>query len=69
MIENIFGFKQILQMCIRDRPASSVAVYGGNDGILFEQQKKGLTLGADVVIATPGRLIAHLSILGTRQSI
>ena len=37
-------------------PVSSVAVYGGNDGILFEQQKKGLTLGADVVIATPGRL-------------
>mgnify|MGYP000438061876 CR=1 FL=1 len=31
-------------------PVSSVAVYGGNDGILFEQQKKGLTLGADVVI-------------------
>ena len=43
-------------------PASSVAVYRGNDGILFEQQKKGLTLGADVVIATPGRLIAHLSL-------
>ena len=43
-------------------PASSVAVYGGNDRILFEQQKKGLTLGADVVIATPGRLIAHLSL-------
>lgn len=43
-------------------PTSSVAVYGGNDGILFEQQKKGLTLGADVVIATPGRLIAHLSL-------
>lgn len=43
-------------------PVSSVAVYGGNDGILFEQQKKGLALGADVVIATPGRLIAHLSL-------
>ena len=43
-------------------PASSVAVYGGNDGIRFEQQKKGLTLGADVVIATPGRLISHLSL-------
>lgn len=43
-------------------PVSSVAVYGGNDGIMFEQQKKGLTLGADVVIATPGRLIAHLSL-------
>lgn len=36
--------------------------YGGNDGILLEQQKKGLMLGADVVIATPGRLIAHLSL-------
>lgn len=43
-------------------PLSSVAVYGGNDGILFEQQKKGLTLGADVVIATPGRLISHLAL-------
>ena len=43
-------------------PVSSVAVYGGNDGVLFEQQKKGLMLGADVVIATPGRLIAHLSL-------
>lgn len=43
-------------------PVSSVAVYGGNDGILFEQQKKGLMLGADVVIATPGRLISHLAL-------
>lgn len=43
-------------------PVSSVAVYGGNDGSLFEQQKKGLTLGADMVIATPGRLIAHLGL-------
>ena len=39
-------------------PVSSVAIYGGNDGIRFEQEKKGLTLGADVVIATPGRLIS-----------
>ncbi|NDV82638.1 DEAD/DEAH box helicase [Bacteroides sp. 51] len=43
-------------------PVSSVPVYGGSDGVLFEQQKKGLTLGADVVIATPGRLISHLSL-------
>lgn len=43
-------------------PVNSVAVYGGNDGILFEQQKRGLALGADVVIATPGRLLAHLSL-------
>ena len=43
-------------------PSSSVAVYGGNDGVRFEQEKRGLTLGADVVIATPGRLISHLSL-------
>lgn len=43
-------------------PVSSVAVYGGSDGVLFEQQKKGLTLGADVVIATPGRLISHINL-------
>lgn len=43
-------------------PVSSVAVYGGSDGVLFEQQKRGLMLGADVVIATPGRLLAHLSL-------
>jgi superfamily II DNA/RNA helicase len=43
-------------------PASSVPVYGGNDGARFEQEKRGLTLGADVIIATPGRLISHLSL-------
>ena len=40
---------------------SSVAIYGGNDGVRFEQERKGLTLGADIVIATPGRLISHLN--------
>lgn len=39
---------------------SSVAVYGGTDGIVWEQQKKGLQMGADIVIATPGRLISHM---------
>lgn len=43
-------------------PISSVAIYGGNDRVRFEQEKKGLTLGADVVIATPGRLISHISL-------
>lgn len=43
-------------------PVSGVPVYGGNDGVRFEQEKKGLTLGADVVIATPGRLISHISL-------
>lgn len=41
---------------------SSLAIYGGSDGIAFEQQKKGLTMGAEVVIATPGRLISHLNL-------
>ena len=41
---------------------SSVAVYGGNDGNRYDQEFKSLRLGADVVIATPGRLISHLSL-------
>lgn len=40
---------------------NSIAVYGGSDGSSFEQEKKALTTGADIVIATPGRLIAHLN--------
>ena len=42
-------------------PVSSVAVYGGGDGGLFDQQDKALRSGVDVVIATPGRLIALLN--------
>lgn len=41
---------------------SSVAVYGGNDGNRYDQEIKSLQLGADVVIATPGRLISHISL-------
>ncbi len=41
--------------------ASSIAVYGGSDGITFEREKKALTDGASVVIATPGRLLSHLN--------
>lgn len=40
---------------------SSVAVYGGNDGNRYDQEMKGLKLGADVIIATPGRLISHIN--------
>ena len=43
---------------------NGVAVYGGNDGVRYEQEKRSLSRGADVVIATPGRLITHLN-LGT----
>lgn len=39
---------------------SSVAVYGGNDGNRYDQEMKSLKLGADVVIATPGRLLSHI---------
>lgn len=41
---------------------SSVAVYGGNDGNRFDQETKGMRMGADVVIATPGRFISHINI-------
>lgn len=40
---------------------SSVAVYGGNDGNRYDQEMKSMRLGADVIIATPGRLISHIS--------
>ncbi|MBR7013886.1 MAG: DEAD/DEAH box helicase [Prevotella sp.] len=39
---------------------SSVAVYGGNDGTRFDQETKGLSLGAEIIIATPGRFLSHL---------
>ena len=40
---------------------NSVAVYGGNDGARYEQESKGMKMGADVIIATPGRLISHIT--------
>jgi len=43
-------------------PISSVAVYGGNDSQAWDVQKNGLTKGADVVIATPGRLLSHINL-------
>ncbi|MDX2442644.1 MAG: DEAD/DEAH box helicase [Bacteroidales bacterium] len=39
---------------------SSVAIYGGTDGVTWEQQKNALNSGTDIITATPGRLIAHL---------
>ncbi len=42
-------------------PISSLPIYGGTDGKEFARQQRGLKMGADVVIATPGRLLAHLS--------
>ena len=42
-------------------PITSIAIYGGNDGTSYEQEKKALTQGANIIIATPGRLIAHIN--------
>ena len=39
---------------------SSVCIYGGNDGTRFDQEMTGLKMGADVIIATPGRLLSHI---------
>lgn len=43
-------------------PVSAVAVYGGTDGVAWEQQKRGMEMGADIVIATPGRLLSHIKL-------
>jgi superfamily II DNA/RNA helicase len=40
---------------------SSLAVYGGTGGDVFSTEKRALTEGADIIIGTPGRLIAHLN--------
>ena len=42
-------------------PVSSTAIYGGNDSKEWARQKTALTTGSDIVIATPGRMIQHLT--------
>lgn len=42
-------------------PISSLPIYGGTDGAGYARQQHGLKTGAEVVIATPGRLLAHIS--------
>ena len=43
-------------------PSSSVCIYGGNDGSAWATQEQGLAKGADIVIATPGRLLSHINL-------
>lgn len=43
-------------------PISSISIYGGTDGITFAQQQRSLERGTDIVIATPGRLLALLNL-------
>ncbi len=52
--QQIEGFSYFLSV-------TSLAVYGGNDKDLWDQQKKALTQGADIIVATPGRMIQHLT--------
>ena len=53
--QQIEGFSYFL-------PAHSIAIYGGGDGSDFSQQKKALTQGSNIVVATPGKLISHLNL-------
>jgi ATP-dependent RNA helicase RhlE len=43
-------------------PVSSIPIYGGRDGQSMDQERKALKTGAPVIVATPGRLIAHLDL-------
>jgi len=40
--------------------SSSYPIYGGGTGVEFDNQKQALVNGADIIICTPGRLLAHL---------
>jgi len=42
-------------------PISTTVVYGGGDGSDWDTQKRGLLMGADIVVATPGRLLSHIA--------
>jgi ATP-dependent RNA helicase RhlE len=42
--------------------ASSMAIYGGGDGMDFYNEKSAIQQGVDIVIATPGRLLSHLNV-------
>jgi superfamily II DNA/RNA helicase len=52
--EQIEGFSYFIN-------ATSIAIYGGGKGEEWDQQRKALVHGADIIIATPGRLMAHMN--------
>lgn len=52
--EQIEGFSYFIN-------ATSIAIYGGGKGEEWDQQRKALVEGADIIIATPGRLMAHMN--------
>ena len=53
---------QQLQAMAYYTPVTSFPVYGGSDGSSFDQQKKALTTGTEIIIATPGKLLSHLGL-------
>lgn len=53
--EQIQGFSYFVS-------ASSIAVYGGGDGKVWDKQKGALKSGVDIIVATPGRLISLLKL-------
>lgn len=53
--QQIHGFAYFL-------PVNSISIYGGGGSADWDQEKKALTGGADLIVATPGKLIAHLNL-------
>lgn len=47
-------------------PAQSIAIYGGGSGLDWDSEAKALTRGADIIIATPGRLLSHMKMGAVR---
>jgi len=52
--QQIHGFAYFLEI-------NSISIYGGGGNADWETEKKSLTGGADIIVATPGKLIAHLN--------
>ncbi|WP_164112119.1 MULTISPECIES: DEAD/DEAH box helicase [Sphingobacterium] len=40
---------------------TSISIYGGGDGMGYEQQKRAIREGVNIIVATPGRLISHMA--------
>ena len=53
--KEIQGFAYFLDL-------TALAIYGGGDGINFTDQKKALVGGTDIIVATPGKLLAHMNL-------
>ena len=57
--QQIQGFSYFLSV-------HSIAVYGGGSGGSYDQEKKALAEGTDIIVATPGKLKSHLNMGLTR---